>query len=121
MLPPYFESYKPFLGKNTTPYFRRPHPILLPPTSHIYAESGIICQFVHMNIISVNNKLIMQKIIERIHSLAGFSKYVTKMMKNTNMSVPKEFVVHVVGYEYYIYECTHIICCMRWSSSNSMR
>ena len=25
------------------------------------------------------------------------------------MSVPEEFVVHVVGYEWYIYECTHII------------
>ena len=39
------------------------------------------------------------------------------------MSVPKEFVVHVVGYECYIHEYTHIICCMRWwssISSNSM-
>ena len=27
------------------------------------------------------------------------------------MSVPKEFVVHVVGYKCYIYECTPIICC----------
>ena len=39
------------------------------------------------------------------------------------MSVPKEFAAHVVGYECFIYECTHIICCMRWwssISSNSM-
>ena len=32
------------------------------------------------NIISLNNKLIMQKIIERSHSLTGFSKYVTNIM-----------------------------------------
>ena len=30
------------------------------------------------------------------------------------MSVPKEYVVRVVGYECYIYECTKIICCLRW-------
>ena len=35
------------------------------------------------------------------------------------MSVPKEFVVYVVGYERYIYEWTHIICCMRWLSISS--
>ena len=64
MLPPYFDSYEPFLEKNTTPYFLRPHPLPLPPTSHVYAESGIIYQLVHIkNIISVNNKLFMQKII----------------------------------------------------------
>ena len=45
------------------------------PTSHVYAESDIIYQLVHRkNIISVNNKFIMQKIIERSHSLTGFSK-----------------------------------------------
>ena len=94
MLPPYFESYKPFLEKIATPYFLRPHPLPLPPTSHVYAESGIIYQLVHMqNIISVNNKLIMQKIIERSHSLTGFSKYVTNIML-----------------EKYKYECTKRIC-----------
>ena len=94
MLPPYFESYKPFLEKIVTPYFLRPHPFPLPPTSHVYAESGIIYQLVHMkNIISVNNKLIMQKIIEISHSLTGFSKYVTNIML-----------------EKYKYECTKRIC-----------
>ena len=52
MLPPYFESYKPFLEKIATPYFLRPHPLTLPPTSHVYAESGIIYQLVHMKKIS---------------------------------------------------------------------
>ena len=81
MLPLYFESYKPFLEKIATPYFLHPHPLPLPPTSHVYAESCIIYQLVHMkNIISVNNKLIMQKIIERSHSLTGFSKYVPNIM-----------------------------------------
>ena len=42
MLPPYFESYKQFLEKIAIPYFLRPHPLPLPPTSHVYAESGII-------------------------------------------------------------------------------
>ena len=88
MLPPYFESYKPFLEKIATPYFLRPHPLPLPPTSHVYTESGII-----YHIISVNNKLIMQKIIERSHSLTGFSKYVTNIMLET-----------------YKYECTKRIC-----------
>ena len=36
------------------------------------------------------------------------------------MSVPKEYVVRVVGYERYIYECTQIICCMRWSYKSSI-
>ena len=81
MLAPYFEPYKPFLEKITSPYIIRPRPLPLPPTSHVYTESGIIYQLVHMkNIISVNNKLIMQKIIERSHSLTGFSKYVTNSM-----------------------------------------
>ena len=48
MLPPYFESYKPFLEKIATTYFLRSHPMPLPPTSHVYAESGIIYQLVHM-------------------------------------------------------------------------
>ena len=70
MWPPYFESYKPFLEKNTTPYFLRPHPLPLPPTSHVYTESGIIYQLVQMkNIISVNHKLIKLKIIDTSHSL----------------------------------------------------
>ena len=97
----HFESYKPFLEKIATPYFLRPHPLPLPPTSHVYAESGIIYQLVHMkNIISVNNKLIIQKIIERSHSLTGFSKYVTNIML-----------------ENYKYECTKIngcTCCRIW-------
>ena len=33
-----------------------------------------------INIISINNKLIRQKIIERSHSLSGFSKYVRNIM-----------------------------------------
>ena len=83
------------LKKMSTSYFLRPHSLPLPPTSHVYAESGIIYQLVHImkNIISVNNKLIMQKIIERSHSLTGFSKYVTNIML-----------------EKYEYECTKIIC-----------
>ena len=39
MLPPYFESYKPFLEKIATPYFLRPHSLPLPSASHVYAES----------------------------------------------------------------------------------
>ena len=75
MLPPYFESYKPFLEK-ILHHILRPHPLPLPPISHVYAESGIIYQLVHMkNIISVRNKLIMQKMIEISHSFTGFSKY----------------------------------------------
>ena len=46
MFPPYFESYKLFLEfKKYTPYFIRHHPMPLPPTSHVYTESGLIFQF----------------------------------------------------------------------------
>ena len=94
-MPPYFESYKSFLEENTTKYFLRPQPLPLPLTSHVYVESGISYQLVHMkNIISVNNKLIMQKIIERSHSLTGFTIYVTSIIL-----------------EKYEYECTKRICC----------
>ena len=103
--------------------------------------------------ILVNNKLIMEKIIESSHSInnnnnnnnclksniqcieirvqwtvhlgsshmhvTDFGKYVTNiMLEKYEMNVPKEFVVHVVGYECYIYECTQIILCrMMWSLS----
>ena len=75
-------------------YFLRLHHLPLTPTSHVYADSGITCQLVYMkNNFSVNNKIIMQKIIERSHSLIGFSKYVTNIML-----------------EKYEYECTKRIC-----------
>ena len=68
------------------------------------------------NIISVNNKLIMQKIFERSHSLTVFfSKYITNIMfENTNMSVPKNMpYVWSVMSVIFINIPTQIICCMR--------
>ena len=67
------------------------------------------------NIIYVNNKLI----IDRSHSLTGFSKHVTNIMLENYEYECTKYVVRVVGYEHYINECTHIICCMRWWSSIS--
>ena len=62
-LPPYFEIYRPYLNKITTPYLLRPHPLPLPQTTHVYAESALIYQLVQMkNNISRNDKLILQKL-----------------------------------------------------------
>ena len=81
VLPQYFEIYRPHLEKITTSYNLRQHPLPLPPVSHVYAESGLVYQLVKMkNNITVNDKLILQKIIEKSHSQAGFSKYVTNTM-----------------------------------------
>ena len=119
MLRPYFESYKLFLNKSS-PYFRRPHSFPLPSTARVYAESDIIYQLVHMkNIISVNNKLIMQKIIEKTHALTDFSKYVRNIMfEKYEYECTKRIMSYVwsVMSTIFMNVPTQIICCMRCSS-----
>ena len=80
-LPPYFKVYDPHLSKIVTPYNLRAHPLPVPPITHIYAESCLVYQLVKMkNSITINDKLILQKIEEKSHSHSGFSIYVINNM-----------------------------------------
>lgn len=93
-LPTYFNTYRPYLEKIITPYSLRPHPLPLPPTNHVYAESRLIVQLVKIkNEYSKNEPLIIKKICDRSHSLYGFSNYVTNIMLNK-----------------YSYQCHKLIC-----------
>lgn len=77
-LPPYFSEYNPHLVKLETPYYLRTHPLPVPAITHVYAESSLIYQLVKLkNAVTLNNKLIIDKIENRTHSHQGFSKYVT--------------------------------------------
>ena len=79
-LPPYFETYRPYLEKITTSYNLRAHALPAPHICHAYAEFCLIFQLVKMkNNLSKNNVLILSKIEEKSHSLSGLKEYV----KNT--------------------------------------
>ena len=71
-LPPTSKIYRIYLNKITTPYLLRPHPLPLPQTTHVYAESALIYQLIQMkNNISRNDKLILQNLMKGvIHMLA---------------------------------------------------
>ena len=45
-MPPYFNSYKSHLEKIVTPYTLRPHPLLVPRVSHVFAEAGLLYKLV---------------------------------------------------------------------------
>ena len=80
-LPTYFEIYRPYLQETITPYNLRSHLLPVPPITHVYAESTLLYQSVQMlNNISRNDKLILDKLVEKSHSFPGFSKYVTNRM-----------------------------------------
>jgi len=80
-LPTYFELYRPYLQETITPYNLRSHLLPAPPITHVYAESTLLYQSVQMlNNISRNDKLILDKLVEKSHSFPGFSKYVTNRM-----------------------------------------
>ena len=98
-LPSYFDLYRPYLRKITTPYSLRQHPLPLPPITHVYAESALIFQLVQMkNNISIYDRLILQKLDDKSHSFSGFGNYVRNNML-----------------EKYNYDCTYVHCHSCWS------
>ena len=80
-LPIYFNEYMPCLEARETKYNLRQHPLSVPRVAHAFAESCLLYKLVKIkNELATYHKLILAKIIERIHSHSGFSNYVVNIM-----------------------------------------
>ena len=92
-LPRYFDVYRSHLNKS-------PHPLLVPQVAHVYAEASLVYKLVSMkNKLFLSEKLILQKIEERSHTLTSFSRYVITIKLNNYSNICIKHPCHTCGRE----------------------
>ena len=80
-LPQYFNSYKPYLGKNETKYNLWSNPLVVPAVNDVYAENLLIYRLVKLkNKFSLHYPLVGHKPNKRTHPLVGFGRYIANVI-----------------------------------------